>query len=423
MPTALAPQTVTNLVVEEFKRVTDVEIVPDTDTPTVIITGRNAQGKSSVLDALEAVFTGLDKRKTPRPIHEGKLAARIVAETQDLVITRTFHDKDGAVKTTLTVSAKDGAKYGSPQKMLDELYGQVTVDPWEFATMSAKDQRATLLSLVDLPFKLDEIDAQRAAKFAKRTDANREVKNLTAQVEAAKAQLPPTDAKTEEVSAGDLIARIQTASAHDRAVKDAGDRADEYEEEVTTLERRLARVKTLRDEAVAEVARLAAVESEDAEELTEQLSTIEESNRQAREAAQARARFEALVSAQRDAVDVATDLDTAITLIDQRKENGLAAASFPVPGLSFSEDGILYQGQPFEQASTAEKIRVSFAVATAKPGTIRVVLIRNAESLDSSNLELIGKLAEDAGFQVWCERVQETRELGVFHLEDGRLSQ
>ena len=62
-------------------------------------------------------------------------------------------------------------------------------------------------------------------------------------------------------------------------------------------------------------------------------------------------------------------------------------------------------------------------MATANPGTIRVVLIRNAESLDSSNLALIGDLARESGFQVWMERVQETRELGVFMLEDGRLAE
>ena len=296
------------------------------------------------------------------------------------------------------------------------------MDPWHFATMAPKDQKATLLSLVDLPFDLDALDKKRAELFARRTEENRAAKALTSQLDAAQAQLPADGANTQEVSAGDLIYRIQAARGHqderDRAYREA----QQWNDRVHDLEKELARAKANAATAESHLDKLNEQTVEDAEELTAQLSTIEESNRQARENAQAFARAEALEAAENDALSKAAETDLAIRDIDQRKAEGLAAASFPVPGLSFSEDGILYQGQPFEQASTAEKIRVSFAVATAKPGTIRVVLIRNAESLDSSNLELIGKLAEDAGFQVWCERVQETRELGVFHLEDGRLA-
>lgn len=398
MTTALAPQTVQRLTVEHFKRVTDVEIVPDATTPTVLITGRNAQGKSSILDALETVFTGVDKRRTPAPVHEGSSSARIVAETEALVITRTFKAKDdGSASSALTVTAKDGARYGSPQKMLDDLLGNISVDPVEFANQDAKKQRATLLSLVDLPFDLDALDRERAEKFARRTDANRQVKNAAALYGAAKAQLPPAGTSTEETSAGDLITRIHRAQDHDRKLKDACDRSDQLKEEVETLERRLERLKGQRDEAIMEAQSLAGLESEDAEELMDQLESIEETNRQARNAAALIARAEALEAAHRDALDLATTLDTTIQTIDRRKADGLAKASFPVEGLGVSVEGVTYQGRPFEQASTAERIRVSVGVATAKPGTIRVLLIRGGEALDSENLALIREAGRGQG--------------------------
>lgn len=424
MTTTLSPQTVQRLIVERFKRVTDVEIVPDTSTPTVLITGRNAQGKSSILDALETVFTGVDKRRTPAPVHEGSASARIVAETEALIITRTFKTKDdGTASSALTVTAKDGARYSSPQRMLDDLLGNISVDPVEFANQDAKKQRTTLLSLVDLPFDLDDLDRKRAELFARRTEENRQAKALSTQLDAAQAQLPEESAPTQEVSAGDLIARIQAATAHDRAVKLAGDRADNLDEEVTSLERRLAEVRETRDAALAEVRRLAEMDSEDAEQLQEQLLVVEDTNRQARANAQAFARAEALEAAAADALHQAAQTDRAIRDIDARKAEGLAGAAFPVEGLGVSADGVTYQGRPFEQASTAERIRVSVGVATARPGTIRVLLIRGGEALDSENLALIGELAQEKGYQVWVETVREERTLGVWHLEDGRLAQ
>jgi len=418
----LSPQHVVRLTVESFKRLTDVAIVPDAATPTVQITGRNTAGKSSVLDALETVFTGVDKRSTPRPVHDGATTARIVAETQDLKITRTFKAKDGADTTsTLTVTAKDGAKYSSPQKMLDDLLGAVSVDPVEFAEMDPKKQRATLLRLVELPFDLDAVDTQRAGLYAQRTGANRDVKALEAQLSG----MPdvPEDYSTEEVSAGDLIQRITRAREHQIELREAAREADDLHEKARRLREELNRVETARDLADAKVERLSDVEVENPAELEVQLAGIEETNQKARDNARVLADRMRVVKALAEARNTARGLDHDIRHLDEQKAKGLAAARFPVEGLGFTEEGITYQGVPFEQASTAERIRVSVAVATAKPGTIRVLLIRRGESLDSQNLELIGQLAAEQGYQVWIEKVQEERSLGVWHLEDGRLAQ
>ncbi|NGZ99664.1 hypothetical protein G5V59_02720 [Nocardioides sp. W3-2-3] len=45
------------------------------------------------------------------------------------------------------------------------------------------------------------------------------------------------------------------------------------------------------------------------------------------------------------------------------KADALAKATFPVDGLGFDDDGVTYQGVPFAQASSAEQIRVSLAMA------------------------------------------------------------
>lgn len=416
----LSPQTVQRLVVERFKRVTDVEIVPDASTPTVLITGKNYQGKSSILDALETVFTGVDKRTTPRPIHEGEDTARIVAETEALVITRTFRKTAKGTDSTLVVAAKDGARYGSPQKMLDELFGSVSVDPVEFADLDPKSQRDALLRMVDLPFDLDKIDRDRAEAYAARTVANREEKE--AGVLAARAPIPAPDAPVDEVSVSDLLSRLTAAQEHQRLLGEADRDAARKAERVRQLRAALAEAESEASQASVVVDHLAQQEAGDVGALTEQLAGLEQANAAARENARMVSDRAALVRAWKARKLAADDLDARVKALDKEKADGLAAAQFPVEGLGFNEEGVTYLGQPFQQASTAERIRVSVAVATAKPGTIRVLLVRRGESLDSENLALIGELAKEKGFQVWLEKLEEIRRIGVFHMEDGALS-
>ncbi|WP_176714317.1 AAA family ATPase, partial [Limosilactobacillus reuteri] len=66
---------VVKLEVERFKRIRAVEITPDPNSSTVTIAGRNAQGKSSVIDAIWAALAGAAAVKgtsTTRPIRDGE---------------------------------------------------------------------------------------------------------------------------------------------------------------------------------------------------------------------------------------------------------------------------------------------------------------------------------------------------------------
>ncbi|MBQ7805324.1 AAA family ATPase [Rhodococcus sp. (in: high G+C Gram-positive bacteria)] len=132
---------VVKLEAENFKRLSAVEITPDPDASTVTIAGRNAQGKSSVIDALWSALAGSAAAKgtsTSRPIRDGESSARVTVDLGDIVVTRTWTGD----KTALKVESKDGARYTSPQRMLDEMIGRLSFDPLAFASLSAKAQQA-----------------------------------------------------------------------------------------------------------------------------------------------------------------------------------------------------------------------------------------------------------------------------------------
>ncbi len=59
---------IVELKVENFKRVIAVEITPYGNT--ILIKGKNGQGKSSILDAIMAAICG-SKAIPPRPLREG----------------------------------------------------------------------------------------------------------------------------------------------------------------------------------------------------------------------------------------------------------------------------------------------------------------------------------------------------------------
>lgn len=113
-----------SLTSENFKRLQAVEIRPGGNL--VEITGRNGQGKSSVLDSIWAALAGKDACPSV-PIRKGKERARIKLDLGELVVTRTFVlQENGDYTTQIAVENAQGARYPSPQRMIDALLGELT---------------------------------------------------------------------------------------------------------------------------------------------------------------------------------------------------------------------------------------------------------------------------------------------------------
>ena len=112
MPVVNRPQTLLNLDVHNVKRIRAVNIKPDGNV--IIIGGRNAQGKSSVLDSILYAMKG--KAIPGKPLRNGEERGNVMLETQDLVISRTFTESGNALKVTL--KDMDLAQLRTPQNVL-----------------------------------------------------------------------------------------------------------------------------------------------------------------------------------------------------------------------------------------------------------------------------------------------------------------
>jgi AAA domain len=400
---------------ENIKRLKAVEIEPD--GAVQIVAGRNAQGKSSVLDA---IWMALDwkaaGKTTPRPVRDGEDAGRVRLDLGDLVVTRKWSNG----KSTLLVEGADGATRQRPQELLDALLGYLSFDPLAFTQQGDREQVQTLLGLVDLPFKPDELDGQRQALYDARHAIGQDLARAKGAFESL--SVPAVDLPDAEASTSGLLAEYDAAQQEIQRHVDLDREMDRAFDAKVTAAEAMKTAQERYDAAVMTLGRAqTAVDALGPEPqlapIKERLATIEETNAAVREAAQYRA-------AKQTAQDVSYQYDgktSEIAKLDKRKADGLAAAKFPIDGLSFGDGGVTYNGVPFCQASSGEQLRVSLALAMAMNPQLRVIRITDGSLLDAENMALISEMAAEHDFQVWIERVDESGTCGVV-IEDGQVA-
>lgn len=411
------------LEVENVKRVNAVMIEPN--GAVTVIGGRNGQGKTSVLDSIEYALGG--KPDAERPIRDGNDKARIVVETEDLIVTRVFT----ASGSRLEVTGRDGRSYKRPQDMLDKMVGKLAFDPLGFSRMDGKAQAETLRGLLGVDFS--ELDSERKAVFDQRTDCNRELKNLAAQVAA----LPNhPDAPDFEVSVSDLTEeyerriKINRMNAEERKKLEGYIESEaKYAEAIARTEAEICELKELlasQSELHAELVKkvnvfgdyIKRLSDENTDEIREQIRNAESINVKVREN-HLRADLEHTHKVR--ASDVAA-LSGRIDEIDRIKADTLAKSKFPVDGLAFDENGVTFCGIPFKQCSSAEQLRVSVAMGLAMNPELRLILIRDGSLLDYESLQMIADMAGQANAQIIIERVGEGAECSVI-IEDGMVKE
>lgn len=392
------------LTAENFKRLKAVEITPAEHVQ--VIGGRNAQGKTSVLDAIWAALGGgAASKATARPIRDGEETAAVRLDLGDLVVSRTWKGD----KSTLTVTAADGARYTSPQGILDSLVGRLSFDPLEFTRLSPREQVAALLDLVDLDVDLDALTSERSALYDQRTDIGRRGKAL------GDTPAPDADLPADEQSAADLIGQIREAQAAHRHHDETARAAERAQSERERAEAALKAAQAA--EAAAIKAVKALPELPDLDGLETALTQVEDTNARVRENNDRRRHHEQKAALVKQYETLTAKIET----LDAQRSKALAAAKFPIEGLGFGDEGVTYQGIPFSQASSAEQIRVSLAMAMALNPRLRVIRILDGSLLDAENLALISEMARDADYQVLIERVGNADE-GAVIIEDGEVA-
>lgn len=429
--TELPTHKIIRLEAENVKRLKAVSITPDGNL--IEITGRNRQGKSSLLDSIWWALTGNSNIQTS-PIRAGEEKAHVTLDLGSIVVIRKFNAKDdGGYTTSVTVSTPDGMQAQKPQKYLDDLVGALSMDPLAFAEAKAEEQFETLKSFVP-GFDFIAIEDLIKSDYADRTDVNRKLKDTRAQVAAIAF---PDDTPEQPIDVEALTLELQQAGEKNAdGQRIAGDkrRAEDLAErlsgEATRLDEQAAEYERLakqsrdaaeqkRSDAAEQTKRAGAIKIPamiDPSEITKKLQDARVINDNVAKRVE-RDRLNALVE-QYDGESKA--LTKAIDDREEEKREAIAAAALPVEGIGFGAGFITLNGQPFDQASDAEQLEASIAIAIAQNPRLKVIRIRNGSLLDADAMKVVAAMADKHDCQVWIETVSSGRD-GAFVIEDGEL--
>jgi len=414
-----------SLQAENVKKLIAVEITPKGNL--VEITGKNGQGKTSVLDSIWWALSGSTNIQG-NPIRKGEDTAIIKLDMGEFKVTRTFSRLDKHTTSSIKIEDAKGTTIRQPQTMLDKLLGELSFDPLAFARMTKKEQFEQLKRFVP---EVDFVAIEKAQQedYDLRTNINRKASEakvladkIEVAVEAGEKEADEALLVSELEKAGKFNADLETRKANRAklAAEAAGKRKEsagitqgihDKNEQIIKLQ---GEIKTMRDQIAALEDEAVKIDEKlsqakplpkpvDTSAITADIAAARESNKKFELVRQKNAHL-AVAAKNKEESDKIT---ARMNAREADKRAKIAAAELPVPGLGFGENEILIRDVPFGQASDAEQLQVSIAMAMALNPTVRVIRVRDGSLLDSDALAMLGKMADEKDYQVWIERVGE----------------
>ena len=422
---------IASLELENVKRIHAVELEPAQDGLTVI-GGKNAQGKTSVLDALAWALGG-DKMKPADPNRKGGATpARLRVELSNGIVVER-KGKNGSLHVTDTTGKKAG------QQLLNDFISQLALNIPRFMNGSDADKATALLQTLGIDAELAKIDGSIRATFQDRQLVGRDAKAKRAHAE----KLPHhDDAPVAPVSAAELIQEQQAILARNgeklKAKQDAEDtakkaefarsnayaatsRVADLEQQLTEARAELAR-RTKEAEEAEEKAKVLAQSTaelvlESTEEIESSIANIETINNQVRD-------NQAKAEADAEALRVEQEYDGLTQKLEdlRAKRRGLLdGAPLPLPELSIDDEGALtYKDHTWGDMSGAEQLVVATAIVRATKPECGFVLVDKLEQFDTDELKKFGEWAKGEGLQIIGTRVA-TDDSCTVVIVDGRI--
>ena len=467
---------ITGFTVQDFKRVKLVEIQPSENGLT-ILGGRNAQGKSSVLDAIAYALGGEAFRPSDINNHDAEGNAKIKVEIDGLIVER--QGKNGALKIT------DARGMKGNQTLLNEIVSKFALDLGTF--MRANDTEKAKLLLKMFPQLEGDLEAMKKDADAireQRADLNRDKKRLQAQFDG----MPKfDDAPADEINVMVLNDQLGEANAERMQIANErgeisrleiqaiaeGDKANNALENAAKAEQALrtfdddmaiqrnrilqeieaakakleefdqktparrqdivetqanakeeaeqhkanqAKLEKEAEDRKAKIEDVIASQTSRIEDLQNQIKTANETNEKVRKN---KARSGLFDEIRKLDADIARHTDS-LTDIAAKRTALLQAAQLPLPELSITEDGELqYQGQKWDCMSGSERLKVATAICMKAKPNCGFVLIDGLEAMDAQTLDEFGKYLESQQMQGIGTIVGDTAATVI--IEDGKV--
>jgi DNA repair exonuclease SbcCD ATPase subunit len=417
---------IVNVFVQNVKKIKMVDITPEGNV--TILEGKNAQGKTSVLDAIEYALSGKSSLP-PKPIRDGAETAKVRVDIGDYIVERSWSSSGNSY---LTIESKEtGLNVKAPQQFLDEIIGKLSFDPFKFVNMKPEERIYEIKKIAGIDFTA--LENKYNIAYAQRTDLNRDLAKLKGEAASYKdlEELKPTRKIIEIQKALDAAAEHNgKISEWQRQISACVIETNNAKEIIVDLERQkkeleariekglnvINQIKTKQQGIQTNIDMVSIIDTTD---LKTELTT-------AQNQAGLKFKHERKEEIKKQISNAEKDIlfkDNTIENIKAEKAEMLRAAKMPIEGLTIGKDDIYFLDQPFVQLSDAQKIRVSLSVVAANESELRFVQIRNGSLLDDTNLEEIKKFAEARDLIVWIERVANapSGDKSAVFLEEGTI--
>lgn len=439
--------------VQNVKGIEFAEFAPGVLT---VLLGSNGTGKTSIIDAIRAVFAGGFDSSL---IRKGQDMAMVAFELED---GSTIRKRIKLTGGDLVVKNPEGVVLKAPQAHVEDLAFSFAFDPLAFLAAPAKERSGWLASVMPIavgpesiaaqvanpklrarvvemlpaePLDLEGLNATRKAIYESRTGENAVVKRLSATVDSLQASLGEEwnidYAGMHSALLANLIGKRRERDAladathleynRRKAEIVARGRAD-VDIAVSDLLAQIEKLKALIEsntnainaDVSAQTAKLfedlSAKEREDAaalnvsiESLTEEVATAKEKADQQARNEQTRKMLEVTKAEYSAALAKATLLDQAVEAIDKAKAKALSET--PIPGLELAGGRVIYKGIDFDQLNTQKQYELAIEIGSQRPGKLRLMVSDCAEHLDPQKFEELKAVAVGSGFQLVMARV------------------
>ena len=425
---------ITRVTIHNFLKLKDVDFNP---SETNVIVGKNKQGKTSILKAIRAAFTGDVDASS---IRIGETKAEITLELDELNIRRTVTEKSNY----LDISNKEGMKMPAPQKFLDGVIGTFSFNPIEFFEKKLKERKEYLLNAIKITttpeelsqfigepimtgehisfekHALDVIADIHKWYYEQRTTANAEKVKKQKTLEDLNGQIPEGfDVSTVSEE------RIKSLRAVIERDKDSKRDREFINEKIAISQKNKARLeKELQDEIEMLAALdkdLAALPADGIPESVEKIVKELEALENQREFVYTVKRRDEVRGELDTAVIEADRLDRIVKALSKTVPEALIQkAELPIAGLKIVGDDILINDVSLDNLSSSEQLKFGLDIVRALNTKFKVICVDGIESLDKESFEQFLLEAEKDDYQYFVTRVEGDTAHSIV-VEDGEI--
>ena len=433
--------TIKRLELKNFQAIKDFSA--DFTGDVYLVKGENEVGKSTILKSIVCLLTG-ERDAVLRNGEKNGFAKMVIGgDGKEYTVELRFTGNDP--RGTISIKAKDGMR-STNVSMLRTILNYRNFDAEEFARWSEtaegrRKQIQVVMGLMppEIANRIKTIDAEVLQTKESRKAVNANVKYKETELESIKAQLSDGDIET-YTEPIDLTVLMQESNkaAEQRA------KAENVKMQMASLESELANIPKERERLAADLKRakkayedakafynrsienVAAQEIEIKDKIGKAEQWLSEYDAQPKEdaaeklaAAQnhnAKCQVVKMFHAKQNEVDAertkADKLNADLDAYAKERAELVAAAKFPIDGLSFGEDGLTLNDVPFVvgKVSDSQIMEVAARLVIASNPTVNIFRIGRGESLGAKRLQSIVNLAKENGFQGFIEQVERGQE-------------